>query len=453
MTAGSAGRDGGALDGAMRLSLSGCTADLDARVAIRDGVELQLSRRDWDLLRYLAERAGQAVSRERLMVDVLGYAATADSRALDASVSRLRAKIELHPNEPVHVITVYGHGYRLDPEAGAPVAAVPAVPAPVGLAALLDRGDVTLVGPAGIGKTHLALAAARALDPSVVVVDLTDPPAAIADRDGWIVLDGAELAPELAIGFLARPHRARVVVTARERLGWSGEVVHRVPELGVDAGVALFVARAARIGVHGFDAAELGAIASLVVALDGLPLAIAYAATRTLILRPEELLRELERDLALVMTAETGSGTLATAVGWTWSRLEPWERQAVSQLATFDGGFTLDAARAVVVLDAGPPLFDVLQALVDRCLCRRLGASPRYAVYRAIREFAADRLTVLPYHRDALRRFVAWCARVASAGPDDPTVRAEAANLRAARLVAGVFDPHAAQIITAALDG
>ncbi|MEQ1566439.1 MAG: winged helix-turn-helix domain-containing protein [Myxococcota bacterium] len=440
----------------MRLDLSGCHLDLDSRTASRDGAPLQLSRREWDLLVYLARRLGQAVGRDQLMVEVMGYSPSVNSRALDASVSRLRAKIEPRAVDPVHLVTVYGFGYRLDGVAreGSDTPATSASPAVAQVAERLARhGQVTLVGPPGVGKTHLAHAVVEHLGGRAAWIDLAGDPApdevrAALDRADLVVFDSAQVDPAAVAGWVAGPRRGAALITSRERLRWEGEVVHRVGELDVEAGAALFVEQAGRIGVHGFGPQDRSAIEAIVRSLDGIPLAIRYAATRTLVLSPAEIADELARDLDLIRSAETGSGTLAAAVGWTWDRLERWERAAVSQLAAFEGGFTLDAARRVVRLDDSRPLLDVVQALVDRCLCRRVGEGPRFAVYRAIREFATDRVTVVPYHRDALVRWVAWCAEVAG---DPALARLEQVNLRAASMVAPILDPAAAEKIRAAL--
>ena len=66
-------------------------------------------------LQYLAERAGQTVSREALLRDVWGFPRLVRTRAVDNTISRLRGKIEPDPGQPRHVITVHGVGYRFQP--------------------------------------------------------------------------------------------------------------------------------------------------------------------------------------------------------------------------------------------------------------------------------------------------------------------------------------------------
>jgi two-component system response regulator VicR len=74
---------------------------------------LKLSFREFELLRYLATRRGEVVTREDLMKHVLGYSPQATSRAVDNLIVHLRKKIEADPRDPRHILTAYGIGYKL----------------------------------------------------------------------------------------------------------------------------------------------------------------------------------------------------------------------------------------------------------------------------------------------------------------------------------------------------
>ena len=76
---------------------------------------LRLSRRELSLLRFMVERPNVDLSRETLQQEVWGYSSEALTRAVDATVVRLRRKIEPRPAEPEFVLTVHGHGYRFVP--------------------------------------------------------------------------------------------------------------------------------------------------------------------------------------------------------------------------------------------------------------------------------------------------------------------------------------------------
>ena len=90
---------------------SGLRIDRDARAVYKDGVMLDLSVREFDIVAYLAEEPGRIVSREELMKQVWGYDYLGDLRAVDVAIRRLREKIEEVPAEPAYIITKRGLGY------------------------------------------------------------------------------------------------------------------------------------------------------------------------------------------------------------------------------------------------------------------------------------------------------------------------------------------------------
>jgi two-component system alkaline phosphatase synthesis response regulator PhoP len=71
-----------------------------------------LSALEFEVLRYLVERRGETVSREQLLQDVWGYQARPVTRSVDNVIARLRHKLESQPEEPQHIVTVHGVGYR-----------------------------------------------------------------------------------------------------------------------------------------------------------------------------------------------------------------------------------------------------------------------------------------------------------------------------------------------------
>lgn len=85
--------------------------DCERRSVYKDGKELELTQREFELIKYLAENPGKVVSRERLMTEVWQYDYYGDLRAVDVAVRRLREKLEPNPSEPVYVITKRGVGY------------------------------------------------------------------------------------------------------------------------------------------------------------------------------------------------------------------------------------------------------------------------------------------------------------------------------------------------------
>jgi len=92
------------------LRLSGRT-----RVVEREGVDLRLTAREFDLLIFLARHAGQVFSREQLMDAVWDYDFAGDAGTVTVHMRRLREKIEEDPSRPRYLKTVWGVGYKFDP--------------------------------------------------------------------------------------------------------------------------------------------------------------------------------------------------------------------------------------------------------------------------------------------------------------------------------------------------
>ncbi len=89
--------------------------DRETRELLRAGEPVALTAREFDLLWFLASHPRRVFSREQLMQRVWGYAAAVDTGTVTVHVRRLREKIERDPARPVHLKTVWGAGYRLDP--------------------------------------------------------------------------------------------------------------------------------------------------------------------------------------------------------------------------------------------------------------------------------------------------------------------------------------------------
>ena len=81
---------------------------------VRDGTETQLSRYEAEILRMLIEHRGEVVSRQDLLRKVWGYVHLPTTRTVDNHIARLRKKLERDVENPVHVVTVHGLGYRFE---------------------------------------------------------------------------------------------------------------------------------------------------------------------------------------------------------------------------------------------------------------------------------------------------------------------------------------------------
>jgi predicted ATPase/class 3 adenylate cyclase len=304
------------------------------------------------------------------------------------------------------------------------------------LARRFDGGArlVSLLGIGGCGKTRVAtrfgwqwlgdfpggvwfcdLAAARTLEGlySAVAQGLDvplgpDDPVqqlghAIAGRGPClVVLDNFEQlarhAEDTVGQWLERAGAARFLVTTREVLGISGEdAVALAPMQDADA-QALFLRRAASAR-RDFEPSEddEAAIGPLVKLLDGLPLAIELAAARVRTLTPRALLARMSERFKLL--ASSGSrvdrqATLRATFDWSWDLLTPAERSALAQLSVFEGGFTLEAAEAVIDLEhlpQAPWTMDVIQSLVDKSFVRSL-PDERFDLLGSVQAYALEKL-------------------------------------------------------------
>ena len=99
-------------DSGSRMMLGRIVIDTERATVSKDGMQLELSQREYDLIRYLAAQPGKAFSREALMENVWNYAGyVGDVRGVDVAVRRLREKLEDDPANPTFIVTRRGLGY------------------------------------------------------------------------------------------------------------------------------------------------------------------------------------------------------------------------------------------------------------------------------------------------------------------------------------------------------
>lgn len=324
----------------------------------------------------------------------------------------------------------------------------PATPTPlIGRSELLNHvlglmspgTAITLLGPAGIGKTRLAVELGRNasadrsyfIDLSAVLDDdlvasalivalgvVVEPGATPIDalldhlgtRDVLLVLDNCEQVAsqvaELVASIVAACPSCTVVTTSRERLGSPTERVVRVDPLptGPDgAGVELFFDRVQQLGVDLPPDVWRESAAELCEALDGLPLGIELAAARTSVLTPSEILAALA-DRFRVLKGPDGTG-LDDAIRWSWDLLDETEREALRHLSVFHSGVALDTASKVWGLDRWAAL-DLAERLARKSLLeiRQSPSTPtRFEMLDSIRYFViadAERSGIIGECRD-----------------------------------------------------
>ena len=96
-----------------QISFDNIILDLEARCVIQRDRQVDVSPMEFRLLKYLMQNAGNVVSKEDLLHDVWGYAASSgDMNLIEATIRRLRQKVESDPSRPRYIQTVWGAGYR-----------------------------------------------------------------------------------------------------------------------------------------------------------------------------------------------------------------------------------------------------------------------------------------------------------------------------------------------------
>lgn len=443
------------------------------RLLLGEGRPLRLGSRAFDILVALLERPGEVVGKEELIARVWPGVSVEEAN-LRVHVAGLRKVLGDGHAGVSFVTNVPGRGYAF-------VAAVErrqnsasdtlplptperlqTLPAPltwvVGRkedvrtvkAQLPSRRLVTVVGPGGIGKTTVALAAAEALAPSyadgAVFIDLApvaDPaqvPGAVAaalglaarnedtiavlaayarSRELLIVLDGCEhvieAAAELADALLKCGLGVGLLVTSRERLRVGGEWVLRLSPLAAPPAsaeltateamrfpaVQLFVERAsATIGGFELKDAEAAAVAEICRRLDGNPLAIELAAGRIDAFGPRELATLLD-DRFRVLTRGRRAAlqrhqTLRATLDWSHGVLPIPEQIVLRRLSIFNASFTLSAAREVIVggvVDAALIENHLADLVAKSLLAVEVGdAEARYRLLDTTRAYAREKL-------------------------------------------------------------
>ncbi len=97
-----------------RVESDGCAIDLTAMTAERDGVQVELTAREIEIIRWFVGHASQVVAREDLLAHVWRVAPGSATRAVDVAIVGLRQKLEREPTEPRIIVSVRGVGYRWD---------------------------------------------------------------------------------------------------------------------------------------------------------------------------------------------------------------------------------------------------------------------------------------------------------------------------------------------------
>ena len=452
--------------------------DFAGRRLREGGRPVALGSRALELLMALVERPGELVTKAELMARAWPDTQVDDAN-LRVQVSAIRRALKDQAGES-YIVAASGRGYRfvapLEPREAAhpsherrlPASLTATIGREADITAISERLSrtrlLTIVGPGGIGKTTLALACARALEPGfadgAILVEVTQAgdlaiavaaalglrlheesatgalTAFMASMELLIVLDSSEYAIDraarLAEAILRGAPKTTIVCTSREPLQAEGETVWRIEPLtvppddrsiSVDEAMAypavrLFVDRAlAADRQFELTDANVGLVCSICRRLDGLPLAIELAAGRIPAFGLAGLATALDDRFQVLLqgrrTAIPRHRSLAAAIDWSYDSLSPIEQRALRSFSLFQAPF--DAASAAQLLAADrEPAHEVLTNLVAKSLViadhRR--APTEYRLLDTTRDYARQKLEAAGELSGAAARHAAGVAAV-----------------------------------------
>ncbi len=393
---------------------------MEQRLLLEGDRPVRLGSRAFDILAALIERAGEVVGKEELMARAWPQTFVEEAN-LKIQVSALRRALGDGQAGNRYVVTVIGRGYNFvapirtqepsraalppaTPPAGVhnlPLAVTRMVGREEAVAALVARLSrerlVTIVGPGGIGKTTAALAVAERMIAShehgVWLVDL----APLGDQH----LVPSALATVLGLAIRTEDPISGLVAGLRDkRMLLLLDNCEHVIEAAAFPAVQLFVERVTAI-VEDFPLTDANAplVVEICRRLDGLPLAIEFAAPLVAVLGVEGLAADLD-SLPLLgtrrRTATPRHRTMRAVVDWSYGMLSEDEQRFFRALGIFSGGFTVEAA-AAVAMDAAKTRRDAIDRLAD-LVAKSLvvadvsGTKPRFRLLDTTRAYAIEKV-------------------------------------------------------------
>jgi len=310
------------------------------------------------------------------------------------------------------------------------------------------RRLITLVGPGGIGKTRLAVAALTANAPifehgaafvnlaSLSSTDLlaatilsalgqpieqtTKPAQQLLDhlrgRELLLVLDNFEHlldGVDLIIRLLQQTVKVTLLITSRERLALQMEQVFELDGLSLSASEQLFVERAQHVQRKFQWQSEVDAIIRICRLVEGLPLAIELASSTVGVQTCTAIADDIATSLRTLVTKYRDlperHRSLWAAFEHSWQLLSTDEQRVFSRLAVFRGSFDLEAAQSVAGATS-----DTLSALIDKSLLRR-DSGGRFDLHELLRQYAHAKLSEAGQADQVCALHLAWFLTLAQA--------------------------------------
>ncbi|BBU30479.1 transcriptional regulator [Burkholderia sp. THE68] len=473
------------------------------REVLHRGIRVDIGERAFDLLLVLVESRGSVVSKDEIIASVW-HDRVVENNTVEAQVSALRRALG---DDRAAIRTVTGRGYQFTAEPLPPTTKPHEPPAlradalffpgsrlPAAIGPLIGQDAavreicsglqthrlVTLVGTGGVGKTRLALEAARQAAhlfadgafmaelaattstdhiPTTIAVALGFPPGdgtpmldrlapSLISRHLLLVLDNCEHlidgAARIAERLLHIAPRATVLATSREPLRIDAELLYRVPSLDVPpdddcngalhySAVRLFDERVSSRAVTVDTRAALRLKSQICRQLDGIPLALELAAACVPAFGLQGVADRLGTRFQILThgarTALPRQKTLRATLDWSYGLLSDDQRSVLNRLSLFSGTFTLASAQEMASCAALSPdaVVAALMQLVDKSLVSVVPGSGyvRYRLLESTRAYARDALRESGAMREWSRRHARYFLEIFRAAERQTEVRAD----------------------------
>lgn len=457
------------------------------RELVHNGKKIEVGDRAFDLLLFLVKSRGDIATKDAIITHVWPRRIV-EENTVEGQISVLRRALGC---DRTAIRTISGRGYqftgelalcgKVDPRpqygGGNGVTVLADITPILGRSdaledichAALHRRLVTLAGSGGIGKTRLALEAARQLAPNfpdgVYVAELAATTAAdflpgtiamalgfprgdgtpsldrmalaLSTRRLLLILDNCEHliadAAQICERLLCIAPGATVLATSREPLRICGEYIYRVPSLSVpldetvpDArqfgAIQLFEERAGdqRATSQDPDGPALSAIIRICRQLDGIPLAIELAAACATSMPLEDIADRLGDRFHLLTrgsrTALPRQQTLRATLDWSYALLSGTQRAVLNRVSLFAGAFSIESAQALASTDETPAdaVFSAVLELVDKSLISAVPAhgKARFRLLETTRAYAREKLHAEGSWSDWRSRHAAYLLKI-----------------------------------------